>query len=150
MTAARRPWNPLLHPRGADGRFIEVGSWVRWLREGFGSARRGQVKEIVPDPQSEVRDGIPTKVLARVEFPDKNGDSIIHEVSPDELEKVAPPKGSIDESERSGDGLGLTETPEYLARKAVAQGVGHAIHDDEHEVGEDEEGEDEDEEEVAS
>jgi hypothetical protein len=49
---ARGEWNELLHPRDAQGRFIEVGSWVRWLRQGFGTSRRGQVKEIVPDPAS--------------------------------------------------------------------------------------------------
>lgn len=28
---AAAEWNPLLHPRGPDGRFIETGGWVRWL-----------------------------------------------------------------------------------------------------------------------
>lgn len=139
LTAASRDWNPLLHPRGADGRFIEVGSWVRWLRQGFGSTRRGQVKEIIADPNAEVRDGVPTKVIARVEFPDKDGKSIIHEVPTEELEKVAPPKGSIDESESGPSDSVIPDAVEIIAQKALAQGVGHAIHDDEHgDIGEDE------------
>lgn len=31
VTAARKPWNPLLHPRARDGRFIEKGGWLRGL-----------------------------------------------------------------------------------------------------------------------
>lgn len=92
LTAARkRNFNPLLHPRGADGKFIEKDSWVRWLRPGFGSTRRGKVLEIIPDPNNP-----DTKVLARVEFPDRDGKTVVHDVQFDELEKVAPPKGALD------------------------------------------------------
>lgn len=38
-------WNPLHHPRGRDGRFIEVYGWVRWLSE-TGTWRRGRVSAI--------------------------------------------------------------------------------------------------------
>jgi hypothetical protein len=138
LTAARKPFNELLHPRGADGRFIEAGSWVRWLRQGYGSTRRGQVKEIIPDPAS-VRDGVHEKVLARVEFPDRDGGTVTHDVPFTELEKVAPPKGSVNGEviddggeERGGDGP--------LAKKIAAKAVGHLIHDDEHHVGDDDDG----------
>ncbi len=126
---ARGVFNPMLHPRGADGRFIEVGSWVRWLRQGFGSTRRGQVKEIIPDPDSAGADGIPTRPLAVVEFPDREG-TIEHKVSFDELERVAEPKGSISKTDNDGP----------LSKKIAAKAVGHLVHDDEHHVGDDEDG----------
>lgn len=133
LTAARKPWNPLLHPRGADGRFIEVGSWVRWLRQGFGSTRRGKVVAIVPDKKGRSRDGIITKVVAQVEFPDRDGKTLVHEVPFDELERVAAPKGSV-----SGDETSLNAPDKddsrgsSLAKKIAAKAVGHLIHDDEH------------------
>lgn len=136
LTAARRPWNPLLHPRGADGRFIEVGSWVRWLKQGYGSTRRGQVKEIIPDPNSG-SNGVPGRVLARVEFPDRDGGTVSHDVSFDELEKVAPPKGSVSESTEPGD---EDKGDGAIAKKIAAKAVGHLIHDDEHSVGDDDGG----------
>jgi hypothetical protein len=148
LTAARRPWNPLLHPRGADGRFIEVGSWVRWLRQGFGSTRRGQVKEILPDPKAKTKDGVPTKVIARVEFPDRDGKTILHDVPFEELEKVAPPKGSVNEpgpsnedDETKTEGKSeLEKTGDTIARKIAAKTVGHLIRDDEHHVGDNDSG----------
>lgn len=98
LTAARRNFNPLLHPRGADGKFIEKDSWVRWLRPGYGTTRRGQVLDIIPDPENP--EG---RVIARVEFPDRDGKTVIHDIQFDELERVAPPKGSIE------DGSVITE-----------------------------------------
>jgi hypothetical protein len=92
LTAAqKRNFNPLLHPRGADGKFIEKDSWVRWLHPGFGSTRRGKVLEIIPDPASPE-----SRVIAKVEFPDRDGKTVIHEIQFDELERVAPPKGALD------------------------------------------------------
>lgn len=139
LTAARIPWNPLLHPRGADGRFIEVGSWVRWLRQGFGSTRRGQVIEIVPDPKTTTRNGAVGKVLARVEFPDRDGRKVTHDVEFDELEKVAPPKGSVSETEGGSDDND-DKNRSSIGKKIAAKAVGHLIHDDEHHVGDDENG----------
>lgn len=100
LTAARKNFNPLLHPRGADGKFIEKESWVRWLHQGYGSTRRGQVLDIIPDPANQDR------VVAQVEFPDRDGKTVVHEIQFDELERVAPPKGSIgdDAIEESADG----------------------------------------------
>jgi hypothetical protein len=131
LTAARKPWNPLLHPRGADGKFIEVGSWVRWLRQGFGSTRRGQVIEIVPDPKSKSRDGIPGKVVARVEFPDRDGQSVVHDVPFDELERVASPKGSVSDTGSPSESDD-NDNEGSIAKKIAAKAVGHLVHDDEH------------------
>lgn len=41
-----RDWNPLLHPRGADGRFINKLGWVKFLS--MGKWLRGQVSDIDP------------------------------------------------------------------------------------------------------
>lgn len=136
LTAARKPWNPLLHPRGADGRFIEVGSWVRWLRQGFGSTRRGRVIEIVPDKKGMSRDGTPKRVLAKVEFPDRDDKTVVHEVSFDELEKVAPPKGSVSGEDRDSKSY-LDKETDHIAKKIAAQAVGHLVRDDEHGIGDD-------------
>lgn len=48
FTAASN-WNPLLHPRGPDGRFIEVFGWVRWFSSKTGKWTKGQVKKIDTD-----------------------------------------------------------------------------------------------------
>lgn len=134
LTAARQPWNPLLHPRGADGRFIEIGSWVRWLRQGFGSTRRGQVVDIIPDPKSKGRDGVTGRALARVEFPDRDGQTVTYDVSFDELEKVAPPKGSVSDTD-APENTGDDASNDTIAKKIAAKAVGHLIRDDEHHVG---------------
>ena len=40
-------WNPLLHPRGRDGKFIERFGWVRWLDKNH-QWQTGWVKDIDP------------------------------------------------------------------------------------------------------
>lgn len=110
LTAARRNFNPLLHPRGADGKFIEKDSWVRWLHPGYGSSRRGQVLDIIPDPENP--EG---RVIARVEFPDRDGKTVVRDIQFDELEKVAPPKGRIDDN--------VEEAIEEAVDEAVAETV---------------------------
>jgi hypothetical protein len=130
----RPDWDATLHPRGADGRFIDIGSWVRWLRQGFGSTRRGEVKDIIPDPNSKTKDGKITRALARVEFSDRDGGSTIYDVSFEELEKVAPPKGftnvpddDITDAEYPGDERGERKVVRRIAEKAI----GNLIRDDE-------------------
>jgi hypothetical protein len=64
MTAAF--WNPLLHPRGWGGRFIEVGDLVGFSRGG--REERGTVRAIKPDGKLVVEmdqreDGINTRAL---------------------------------------------------------------------------------------
>lgn len=44
--AGSENWNPLLHPRGPDGRFIRKNGWVRWLEKG--KWRTGIVTHISP------------------------------------------------------------------------------------------------------
>jgi hypothetical protein len=39
-------WNPDLHPRGPDGKFIETGGFIRWLLDGIW--QRGRVENILP------------------------------------------------------------------------------------------------------
>lgn len=117
LTAARkRKFNPLLHPRGADGKFIEKDSWVRWLREGFGSAKRGKVISFVTDPKAieelGVEDGVP---VAIVEFPDGQGGKERFPVPFSELERVAPPKGQIDLE----DGDDAEEAEEAIAESVT-------------------------------
>ncbi len=137
LTAARGAFNPLLHPRDANGRFIEVGSWVRWLRQGFGSARRGEVIGIIPDPKKKSRDGVPGGVIARVEFPDRDGQTITYDVPFDELEKVAPPKGAVSgpdvpdlpDVSKADDG-GHVGSDNHIAEKIAAKAIGAIVHPD--------------------
>jgi DNA topoisomerase IB len=53
-----RRWNPLHHPRGRDGRFIETGGLVRGFLGGSGSTSpdfAGEVRAIDPDGTAVVR-----------------------------------------------------------------------------------------------
>lgn len=56
------PWDPRLHPRGRDGRFIEIGSLIRWLLGA--DMNTGTVREINPDGTLRVTrsDGAMVKV----------------------------------------------------------------------------------------
>lgn len=61
----------------------------------------------------------------------------------EELERVAPPKGSIsgdESSETSDEDKDSTSDTEAIARKIAAKAVGHLIHDDEHGIGDDDSG----------
>ena len=46
-------WNPDLHPRGPDGKFIEQWGFIRWLVDGMWE--RGQVENILPDGELIVK-----------------------------------------------------------------------------------------------
>lgn len=129
LTAARRNWNPLLHPRGADGKFIEKDSWVRWLNPGYGSTRRGKVLDIIPDPTN------PNRVMARVEFPDRGDKVVVHDIQFDELERVAPPKGELDEvktpisekiAAKAADNLDI-EADQKDVEEAIEEAVDEAV-----------------------
>lgn len=53
----RRAWNPLLHPRGANGRFIEKGGRVKWRdRDSAQMWRVGDVLDITSKGSIRVRD----------------------------------------------------------------------------------------------
>jgi hypothetical protein len=51
-------WNPNLHPRGHDGKFIQKFGWVRWFDQSDKSWRNGWVKDISPtDGKLTIRSG---------------------------------------------------------------------------------------------
>lgn len=59
LVAATKKWNPLLHPRGKDGKFIEKGGWIRGLLTFIGKDKksskskkpeRAEVLNIRPNP----------------------------------------------------------------------------------------------------
>ena len=62
LVAARRPhinlpnvpgsyWDPAMHPRGKDGKFIETNGWVNWSDMRSRRQKRGQVKFLTRDQQ---------------------------------------------------------------------------------------------------
>ena len=56
LTAAGE-WNPLLHPRGKDGKFLERFGWVRWLDKNF-NWQEGWIQDIDPNTgELSVRSG---------------------------------------------------------------------------------------------
>ena len=56
-------WNPDLHPRGRDGRFIEKFGWVDIFgHPNFPDGTRGEVQEIRPNPRTPGRPDIVVKV----------------------------------------------------------------------------------------
>ena len=66
---AESVWDPLLHPRGRNGRFIEVGGWVQGLFSGSKNGKRdkkgrAQVVAIEPNPSDN------TDPIVVVEFDD--------------------------------------------------------------------------------
>lgn len=54
-------WDPNLHPRGRDGKFIETLGWVRWLFDG--KWRRGRVTLVDGDGTITVRQAVTGKEL---------------------------------------------------------------------------------------
>jgi len=102
LTAARGGipgnWNPDMHPRGRDGKFIEKGGSVRLdgkidLPNGKqfdATGLRGQVDAIIPDPKTPVR---PT-IRLRVTSPDGKRTGVV-DVKPENVE-AAPEKARLD------------------------------------------------------
>ena len=62
-------WDPVLHPRGKDGKFIEIGAWIKFLSGG--KWKRSRVKSINPDTGA-----ITTASGDVVENPSKNAYSL--------------------------------------------------------------------------
>jgi hypothetical protein len=56
------------------------------------------------------------------------------------LEKVAPPKGSVNGEMPVGNADDESTFGDKVAKKIAAKAVGHLIHDDEHHIGEDDDG----------
>lgn len=93
LTAA--VWDPDLHPRGHDGRFIEIGALLKLL-SGDNKNKRGTVTEIVPDPNDR---GNPT---LRVQLED--GTTV--DAKPADVEQAAE-KARLDLSEPAPEKRGL-------------------------------------------
>ena len=75
-------FDPLKHPRGKDGKFIEVGGWVKWT---LGSHEyRGQVKKIDGDGKVTIAMGT-----------GKNGVPITRHVATKNLSQAAPNKATL-------------------------------------------------------
>jgi hypothetical protein len=75
-------WNPDLHPRGPDGKFIEKWGFVRWLVDGIWE--RGRVENILPEGKAIV---------------DPDNDRGNHAVVPiNKLYSLPTPKGRITNS----------------------------------------------------
>jgi hypothetical protein len=72
-------WNPDLHPRGPDGKFIEKWGFVRWLVDGIWE--RGRVENILPDG----------KIIVN---PDKDKGDLV-ELSTKQAYALPTPKGQI-------------------------------------------------------
>lgn len=75
-------WNPLLHPRGRDGKFITVFGWVRWINNKTGKWERGQVQKV--DSSN-----------GAVTVKKSNGSTAMFLHSSTDLYNVPTPKGSL-------------------------------------------------------
>ena len=91
----RRKWNPDLHPRGKDGRFIEVGGWIRAFLDlfdgddGATKGRIGKVTKIIPDPK---RPGHPK---IHVDVRDDKGGTVSRIVDKDIVEDADDVKATL-------------------------------------------------------
>jgi len=86
---ARGRWTAALHPRGRDGRFIEVGGLIRLF--GFGDddgEQRGRVTDIIPSKGGLFHKNEDAKI--RVSLFDKDGNDTgkIVDASPNQIEQV--------------------------------------------------------------
>ena len=112
-------FNPDMHPRGHDGRFIEIGALLRVV-SGDNNGQRGDVESITPDPQSP---GNPT---IRVKL--RDGGTI--DVKPADVEQ-APEKARLDLAaptpaapEKKGGLFGRRKGREESARQDLRQALG--------------------------
>jgi hypothetical protein len=77
-------WNPLDHPRGADGRFIKVGDWVRWLDPLTGLWKSGEVQNVNLGVAGITRNNVST------------GETESSKIYTNKLYRAARPKAVID------------------------------------------------------
>lgn len=112
VTAAPKPWDPQLHPRARDGKFIKVGGWVRGLfRIGNGDYEKlnGRVLGVEKNPR------YPKDPLVRVAT--KHGD-ITAPVS--QISAALEPKGTLAKIVSVLPGVHIAEDPpEIVAYKAA-------------------------------
>jgi hypothetical protein len=78
ITAATRVFNPDLHPRGKDGKFIHKFGFItalfksidgKQIRGGKGETRRARVVDITPDPKTPGNPTLKVEVLGRTGKP---------------------------------------------------------------------------------
>jgi hypothetical protein len=89
LLAAMHDWNPDLHPRGHDGKFIEVLGWVNVKGIGgdeHSGGKRGQVQSIIPDKSN------PGNPKIRVDF----GKGDVKDVRPDQVSQAMETKARLD------------------------------------------------------
>jgi hypothetical protein len=89
LLAAMHDWNPDLHPRGHDGKFIEVLGWVNVKGVGgdeHAGGKRGQVQSIIPDKSN------PGNPKIRVDF----GKGDVKDVRPDQVSQAMETKARLD------------------------------------------------------
>lgn len=90
LTASARKFNPLLHPRGKDGRFIKVGGWVRGLFDiidGDGrEMRRAKVTRVSSNPGNPDN----PRIYAVTDL----GEEVVATV--DRIDTAAPTKAMLD------------------------------------------------------
>lgn len=98
-------WDGDMHPRGKDGRFIELMGWVNVDRGSGFEDSRGQVTDISPDPDN------PGKPKITVDFKDRDGKTIKTEVlTPDKLSAAAPQKARLNSPEPDD---GMVDPPDW-------------------------------------
>ena len=94
-------WNPDLHPRGRDGRFIEKLGWVNIFDlSDTSDGTRGEVTEITPDPDSPGRPDITIRTA--------DGRTVT--AKPENLESGAPTKARL-------NGPGVPSVPDAPERR---------------------------------
>jgi hypothetical protein len=94
------PWDADRHPRGKDGKFIELMGWVNLTTGSGNQDRRGQVTDISPDPAN------PGKPKITVELEGENGvpkRKIV--VTPDKILSAPNQKARLDTPRGKGRGF---------------------------------------------
>ena len=125
-------WNPLLHPRGRDGKFIDRFGWVRWLDPDTLKWRNGWVSDI--DPMSgelTVRSGqqnhyfpnaknlyTKPKPKASIDLP-----NVVDGKTPENWKKTGGQGGSNPGGMFQIDGSFAAESPELGARNGLFTAV---------------------------
>lgn len=101
MVAAGGHWDPLLHPRGRDGKFIDVFGWVRWLSNG--KWVRGRVTEIDSAGNVHIDDGNGKKLK-----------KVKHQSVASDLMRIATPKALLALPITEGEGSASMDSWEHV------------------------------------
>lgn len=104
------PWDADRHPRGKDGKFIELMGWVNLTTGSGNQDRRGQVTDISPDPAN------PGKPKITVELEGENGvpkRKIV--VTPDKILSAPKQKARLDAPDAPVIDDGKVDPPSWAA-----------------------------------